>query len=155
MIRHTRLLAISLAAFTTLALLSCGKTAPDPRDIAAAETLWKTDGLSSYRIELEVTNGLTRHIEVTVKDGSFESGALLERSDGEGWEEPPLPLDETEGQPYTVSGLFQTLREEISTRQRTVSATFNPNKGYVERMELGQIDGSPPHVITVLSLEPL
>ena len=136
-------------------LVSCGGGGLDPRDITAAETLWKTNGLASYHLELEVMNGLTRRIEVTVENGSYQNGMLMERgADDEGWE-PGIPLDEIQGRPYTVPGLFQTLREELSTGQRSVSVTFNPNRGYVEAMALGGIAGSAPTLVRVLSLEPL
>jgi hypothetical protein len=143
-----------LIALTTLSLPGCRQPTLAARDITAAETLWKTNGLSSYRIELQVTDGLERHIEVTVQAGAFQNGVLLERADEEGWE-PPIPLDETQARPYTVPGLFETLREELSAGQRTVTATFNPNRGYVEHMELGEIAGSEPTVVLVQSLEPL
>ena len=150
-----RLLSTILTGLIALSLLSCQDGHFDPREVTAAETLWKTNGLSSYRLSLEVSNGLTRRIEVTMENGSFRNGVLLERAlDGEGWE-PPRPLDEMQARPYTVPGLFQTLREELSAGQRTVHARFNHNRGYVEQMELGEIAGSAPMRITVLSLEPL
>jgi len=145
---------LSVFFFATTILLSCQASSLDPQEITAAETLWKTNGLTSYRIELRVERELERRVEVTVRDGAIEEGVLLERADGEGWE-PPTPLDETQARPYTVPGLFQTLREELSTGQRTVSARFNQNRGYVEHMELGPIARSPAALITVVSLEPL
>jgi hypothetical protein len=152
--RHQPLISIGLAAWTALSL-SCQEASLDPRDVTAAETLWKANGLSSYRIELQVANGPVRRVEVTVENGSFRNGALRERSsNAEGWE-PPIPLDETQARPYTVPGLFQTLREELSAGQRVVRATFNPNRGYVERIELSEIAGGTPTLIAVLSLEPL
>ena len=152
--RRRRLISIGITGLAALSLLSC-QTTLDSRDVTAAETLWKTNGLSSYRIELQVANGPVRRIEVTVENGFFQSGVLRERgADAEGWE-PPVPLDETEARPYTVPGLFQTLREELSAGQRAVRATFNPNRGYVESMELSAIAGDTPTLIAVLSLEPL
>ena len=154
MTRHRSLISIGLSGLTALSL-SCREATLDPRNVAAAETLWKTNGLSSYRIELQVANGPVRRVEVTVENGSFQNGSLRERtSDAKGWG-PPMPLDETRARPYTVPGLFQTLREELSAGQRTVMATFNPNRGYVERIELRGSAAETPTLIAVLSLEPL
>lgn len=143
--------ALGLTSLTIL--LNC-QTSLNPEEITAAETLWQTHGLASYRIELRVASELERRVEITVQDGVFQEGLRLERSDGEGWE-PPVPLDEVRARPYTVAGLFQTLREELSAGQRTVRARFNENRGYVESMELGAIAGSSATSILVVSLEPL
>lgn len=119
-----------------------------------AEKRWELQGPSSYSIEVWISNHFERRVEVTVEKGVIREAILRERDEGEEDWGPRIELDERRARPYTVPGLFQTLREELAAEQRSVRASFQEELGYPLRIELGSISEGQGRVISVRALVP-
>ncbi|MCO6453063.1 MAG: hypothetical protein J5I90_19925 [Caldilineales bacterium] len=96
-----------------------------------AEAAWEANPVLSYRIVVEVNRpDELRRNELTVENGVVTSAVMLLWDRGQREWREPFPLDETQAFPWTVPGLFDTVRGAIEHSGRTVI-----------RVEMG---GEPP-----------
>lgn len=131
----------SITAALTASVLFCTSrdgTVTESR-LREARDLWRNVGVTSYSIEVRLTDGreLERRVEVDVRDGEIVHGSFQERGD-------ERELNETQAHPYTVDGLFRILALELENdRGPFVRAWFDPEWGYPELIELGPSPDGP------------
>lgn len=110
---------------------ACREAAVDAQELAEAESRWRGHGIESYDIVVVVSGeGFDRRVRVSVRDGAVAEAEVTEHG-------LTRKLNETEARPYTVEGLFRTLREELGSGRRFVRVWFDPEDDFPQHMELG------------------
>ncbi len=143
-------------------LVGCGLAGASEAELAQAEAAWQAAPLASYHMVVEVQRAQERRRhEVWVREGEIVSGTLQYRQEGEGWG-PPQQMDTAQAAPFTVPGLFATVREQMRYGNRLlVRVQLSGSPPFPHRIVLGPVrqDGMPVEgtetTVDVRLLEPL
>ncbi|GIV76475.1 MAG: hypothetical protein KatS3mg050_0869 [Litorilinea sp.] len=159
---RARLAALLVTALAGLVLAACGLAGASEDELAQAEAAWQAAPLASYHVVVEVQRPQERRRhEVWVQDGEIVSGTLQYGQDGQGWG-PPQPVETAQAAPFTVPGLFATVREQMRYANRLfVRVQLSDTPPFPRRIVLGPVrqDGMPVEgtetTVDVRLLEPL
>lgn len=144
--------AWTVPAVLVLALFgACGRGGLTREALREAESQWRSHAVPSYSIEVSVSEseGARRRVRLQVRDGQIVRATLSQADAAE-----ERAVVDAVARPYTVEGLFQTLDEEMTAaKRRYVRASFDPELGFPERIELGPLRGAPVATRWVLRVE--
>ena len=128
-----------------------------------AEAQWQANPVLSYRIVAEVEGqGERRRNEITVSQGQITGAIVMYwNSDQRRWD-GPLKLREEQAFPFTVSGLFDLVRDELlRSGRRDIRVAMSGDPAFPRRIVLGPVwqDDQPRSGtetrVTIRSFEPV
>ena len=91
------------------------------REMNQAEAAWEVNPILSYQIVVDVIRpDELRRNELTIVNGEVQSAVMLLWDKGKREWREPFQLDQKQAFPYTVPGLFETVRGAIEHSGRTV-----------------------------------
>jgi hypothetical protein len=110
-----------------------------PGLIDQAEGRWRKNAISNYRIVVDVQmNGNVRRNTITIIDGKINK-ATASYKDNFRWKHEQR-LNITQALPFTVPGLFETVREELTAHARTeIRVAVHPDKAYLQQIVFGPL----------------
>ncbi len=115
-------MAALVAAFALVTGAGCGARpgAVSIEQVDSWENDWRVRPAAAYRIEVEVERpGDRRLSRVTVRGGGIETAEVTYWDAARGAWGATAPLDEAQARPFTVEGLYRTLRAEMEAGGRS------------------------------------
>lgn len=101
---------------------------------------WEDNNVDSYHTVVEVERlNERRRADVVVRDGTLTSATMQYWDDqADDWD-APQPLNDEQGKPYTVPGLFEMVGGQLSAQQRSVSVHYHDTYDFPDRIDLGDV----------------
>lgn len=103
-------------------------------------TAWEANNIDSYHTVVEVErSNERRRADVVVRDGELTSATIQYWNDNANEWNAPQPLNDEQGTPYTVPGLFEMVGGQLAAQQRNVSVHYHDNYNFPDRIDLGDV----------------
>lgn len=112
-------------------------------------TEWNHNNVDSYHTVVEVERfNERRRADVVVREGELTSATMQYWNDEEKDWNAPRPLNDEQGKPYTVPGLFEMVGGELAAQQRSVSVHYNDNYDFPDRIDLGAVHDQQGRILS-------
>lgn len=121
---------------------------------AEQRTAWDRLNVDSYHTVVEVERFRERRrADVVVRDDVLQSATMRYWSDADDAWEPAVALNEEQGRPYTVPGLFEMVGRQLGAQQRSVKVHYDDEYAFPDLLQLGNVHDEQGTVVPNSNVE--